>query len=339
MKVISVITDPVLIDKLLRHVRKRKAGESAGEDDTYDPRALAEREGPQDPRSLAPRGSETREVRRRRARRGMDPLSPLPPPLERGARDREENREERRSVPVQAVSGGFRPNRAGKRACRGGEGVVAWWGVTVRWPVSPTAFRWRVPGGPAPGSDPRTWRSEGRKMLGMASERRRPDRNPFYPYPSIRGPGDGPDDDGVVGGRELPIPRRRRVRERPEGEDARRHDHEGDEERLAPAHPGSWRPAEGHGSAHGASVRAAAIRGAPNSAPEGSLLPGTARVVAVPARQDASRSTEPGNLQRRLVAEVVKILLTLAPRGEEPGSRGRHGQFGESRLSVAGDRV
>jgi hypothetical protein len=39
MKVISVITDHALIDKLLRHVRKRKAGESAGEDDTYDPRA------------------------------------------------------------------------------------------------------------------------------------------------------------------------------------------------------------------------------------------------------------------------------------------------------------
>ncbi len=39
MKVIAVITGPALIDKLLRHVRKRKARESAGEDDSYDPRA------------------------------------------------------------------------------------------------------------------------------------------------------------------------------------------------------------------------------------------------------------------------------------------------------------
>ena len=39
MKVIAVITDPALIDKLLRHVRQRRAGASAGEDDTYEPRA------------------------------------------------------------------------------------------------------------------------------------------------------------------------------------------------------------------------------------------------------------------------------------------------------------
>ena len=39
MKVISVITAPALIDKLLRHVRQPKAGASAGEGDSYDPRA------------------------------------------------------------------------------------------------------------------------------------------------------------------------------------------------------------------------------------------------------------------------------------------------------------
>ena len=36
---IAVITAPALIDRLLRHVRKRSAAESAGEGDSYDPRA------------------------------------------------------------------------------------------------------------------------------------------------------------------------------------------------------------------------------------------------------------------------------------------------------------